>query len=209
MRATHRAWPLLALLAEVLAFFRHILFYGHYAIPWDFRYYHLSLAWFVARSFERGELPLWDPYTYCGMPIYANLTMQLFYPPALIAILLSNWTGGGHLLYFLELQLVAHVFLSGALTYWLLRRLEAGRAAALAGATVYQLGAYMASQAEHLGAIDAAAWLPLAWLAVIALAERFQWRWLGALAFALAMSILAGFPAATAVVFVSCFTARL
>jgi uncharacterized membrane protein len=101
MRATHRAWPLLALLAEVLAFFRHILFYGHYAIPWDFRYYHLSLASFVARSFERGELPLWDPYTYCGMPIYADLTMQLFYPPALTAILLSNWSGGGHLLYFL------------------------------------------------------------------------------------------------------------
>jgi hypothetical protein len=203
MRSTHRAWPLLALLAEVLAFFRHILFYGHYAIPWDFRYYHLSLASLVAHSFARGELPLWDPYTYCGMPIYADLTTQLFYPPALIAILLSNWTGGGHLLYFLELQLVAHVFLSGALTYWLLRRLEAGPAAALASATVYQLGAYMASQTEHLGAIDAAAWLPLAWLAVVALAERFQWRWLGALAFALAMSILAGFPAASAVVLVS------
>jgi hypothetical protein len=68
VRNSPKAWPLLALLAEVLAFFRHILFYGHYAIPWDFRYYHLSLAWFVARSFARGELPLWDPYTYCGMP---------------------------------------------------------------------------------------------------------------------------------------------
>ena len=203
MRSTHRAWPLLALLAEVMAFFRHILFYGHYAIPWDFRYYHLSLAWFVARSFERGELPLWDPYTYCGMPVYADLTMQLFYPPALAAILLSNWTGGGHLLYFLELQLVAHVFLGGSLTYWLLRRMEVGRTAAVAGATVYQLGAFMASQTQHLGAIDAAAWLPLAWLAVVALAERFQWRWLGALAFALAMSILAGFPAASAVALIS------
>jgi len=205
MRLIRRTWPLLALLAEVLGFFRHILFYGHYAIPWDFRYYHLSLASFVARSFERGELPLWDPYTYCGMPIYADLTMQLFYPPSLAAILLSNWTGAGHLLYFLELQLVAHVLLSGVVTYLLLRRLHAGRAAALAGATVYQLGAYMASQTEHLGAMDAAAWLPLAWLAVVALSERFRWRWLTGLAFALAMSILAGFPAASAVVFVSSF----
>jgi hypothetical protein len=42
MRALRKAWPLLVLLAEVLAFFRHILLYGHYAIPWDFRYYHLS-----------------------------------------------------------------------------------------------------------------------------------------------------------------------
>ena len=109
------------------------------------------------------------------------------------------------MLYWLELQLAAHVFLAGAFTYWLLRRLNLGRAPAMVGATVYQLGAYMASQTEHLGAIDAAAWLPLAWLCVIALGERFQWRWLAGLACALAMSILAGFPATTAVVFISCF----
>ena len=205
MRATRRAWPLLVLLAEVLAFFRHVLVYGHYAIPWDFRYYHLSQAWFIARSFARGELPLWDPYTYCGMPFYANLTAQLFYPPALAAILLSNFGGGGHLLYWLELQMAAHVFLAGVFTYWLLRRLGLGRAAAVAGATVYQLGAYTASQAEHLGAVDAAAWLPLTWLCVIVLSERFRWRWLAGLACALAMSLLAGFPATTAVVFISCF----
>jgi hypothetical protein len=205
MRATRKAWPLLVLLAEVLAFFRHILFYGHYAIPWDFRSYHLSQAWFIAQSFARGELPLWDPYTYCGMPFYANLTAQLFYPPTLAAILLSNWTGGEDLLYWLELQMAAHVFLAGVFTYWLLRRLGLGRAPAVVGATIYQLGAYTASQAEHLGAIDAAAWLPLAWLCVISLGERFQWRWLAGLACALAMSLLAGFPATTAVVFISCF----
>src|ERR1039458_7375192 len=37
MRATRKAWPLLVLLAEVLAVFRHILFYGHYALPRAFR----------------------------------------------------------------------------------------------------------------------------------------------------------------------------
>ena len=204
MRAARRAWPLLVLLAEVLAFFRHILFYGHYAIPWDFRSYHLAQAWFTARSFARGELPLWDPFIYCGMPFYANITTQLFYPPAIVAILLSNWTGGHHLLSWLELQLVAHVLAAGVFTYCLLRRLGTDRAAALVGATAYQLGAYMASQTEHLGAIDVAAWLPLAWLCVLALAEQFRWRAFAGLAAALAMSVLAGFPAATAVVFVSC-----
>ena len=56
MRAIRKAWPMLVLLAEVLAFFRHILFYGHYAIPWDFRAYHFSQAWFVARSFARAPV---------------------------------------------------------------------------------------------------------------------------------------------------------
>jgi len=205
MRAIRRAWPLLVLLVEALLFFRHILFYGHYSIPWDFGAYHYSQAWFIARSFARGELPLWDPYTYCGFPFYANLTAQVFYPPTLATVLLSNWTGSARLLYWLDLQLAAHVFAAGAFTYWVLRRIGAGRGAAIAGGTVYQLGAYFASQTEHLGAIDVAAWLPLAWLCVIALGEQFRWRWLAALACALAMAILAGFPAATAVVFLTCF----
>jgi hypothetical protein len=109
--------------------------------------------------------------------------------------------GGRHLLYFLELQVVLHALLGGCLTFKLLRRLGVSAAAALVGATVYQLGAYFATQAQHMGAIDAAAWMPLAWLAVIELAGAFRWRWMAALTTALALSFLAGFPAATAVVY--------
>jgi hypothetical protein len=196
----------LVLLAEVVAFWRAVLFSARYAIPWDLQGYHLPLGWFVARSLARGELPLWNPYTYCGIPIYANLTAQLFYPPTLPLLILNNWVGGGrHLLYFLELQIVLHALLGGCLAFKLLRRLDVSAAAALVGATVYQLGAYFATQAQHLGAIDAAAWLPLAWLAIIELATGFRWRWIAALAGSLALSFLAGFPAAAAVVYGSTF----
>lgn len=199
-------WPYLVLLAEVLGFWRAVLFSARFAIPWDLQGYHQPLAWFVARSLARGELPLWNPYTYCGIPIYANLTTQLFYPPTLALLILSNWVGGGrHLLYFLELQVVLHALLAGCLAFRLLRRLGVSAAAALIGGTVYQLGAYFATQAQHMGAIDAAAWLPLAWLAVIELAGGFRWRWMAALAAALALSFLAGFPAATAAVYGSTF----
>ena len=195
-------WPYLVLLAEVLGFWRAVLFSGRFAIPWDLQGYHQPLAWLVARSIARGELPLWNPYTYCGIPIYANLTTQLFYPPTLALLILSNWVGGGrHLLYFLELQVVLHALLGGCLTFKLLRRLGVSATAALVGGTIYQLGPYFATQAQHMGAIDAAAWLPLAWLAAIELADGFRWRWMAALAAALALSFLAGFPAATAVVY--------
>jgi Bacterial membrane protein YfhO len=199
-------WPYAILLAEVLAFYRKVLFRpGKFVIPWDLRYYHLPLAESVARSFRQGHLPLWDPFTYCGWPVYAELTAQAFYPPTMIATLLSNALGGRHLLYFMELQLIAHVFLGGIFAYLLLRRLGTGAAAALIGASVYQLGPFFASQTQHLCAIDAAAWLPLSWLAVVALAEQFTWRWVAALALSLALSILSGFPAVTVVAFVSCF----
>jgi hypothetical protein len=195
-------WPYLVLLAEVLGFWRAVLFSGRFAIPWDLQGYHQPLAWFMARSIARWELPLWNPYIYCGVPIYANLTAQLFYPPTVALLMLSNWVGAGrHLLYFLELQVVLHALLGGCLTFKLLRRLGVSAAAALVGGTVYQLGAYFATQAQHMGAIDAAAWMPLAWLAAIELAGGFRWRWMAALTAALALSFLAGFPAATAVVY--------
>jgi len=191
----------MVLAAEVLTFWRKVLFSGKFGIPWDLPYYHQHLVWFAARSLARGELPLWDPYPYCGAPAYANLTMQLFYPPTLAVIAAGSLMGGRHLLYLLEWQIVLHVLAGGLFTLMLLRRLGANLAAALAGAAVYPLGGYFASQAQHLGAVDAAAWLPLAWLAVLELTERFRWRWVGVLAIALALSFLAGFPAATAVVF--------
>ena len=75
--------------------------------------------------------------------------------------------------------------------------------AALLGATVFQLGGFFASQTQHLGEMDAAAWLPLAWLSVISLGRQFSWRWLGALSMVLAMALLAGFPATSFVVMTS------
>lgn len=195
--------PYAALLCEVLVFYRKVLFSSHWGIPWDFRTFHLSLAGFTANSIRQGEFPLWDPYSYCGMPFYANLQAQVYYPPTLLTILLSNLTGGGHLADFLQWQVVLHVFLAGVFAYWLLRRLEASLAAALLGATVFQLGGFFASQTQHLGDMDAAAWLPLAWLGVISLGRGFSWRWLGALSLALAMALLAGFPAMSFVVMTS------
>jgi hypothetical protein len=193
----------LILLAEVLLFFRHVLFLGGYVIPWDLRYDHFPIASFVAESFARGELPLWDPFTYNGRPLYANIQAQVFYPPAAAVSLLSNAIGGDHLLYLLEWQIALHVWLGGVFTFLLLRRLGAGSPAALAGATMYQLGGFFASQVQHLGAVCAGAWLPFAWLCVAGLSQRITARRVAALAAGFAMAILAGLPAMAVVVLVS------
>src|SRR5215472_6348456 len=190
-----RLWPYAVLLAEVLAFYRRVLFVPGYVIPWDLRYYHFPIASFAARCFRDGTLPLWDPFAYCGMPLYANLSAQILYPPTIAAILASNWLQPEHLLYFLELQLVAHVLLAGVGAYWLLREVDLNPVAAVTGATVFQLGAFFASQTQHLGAIDAAAWLPVALAAVVRLGRGITAVWAGVLAYSLAMAILAGFPA--------------
>lgn len=190
-----RALPYLILLAAVLLFFRHALFYPGYVIPWDLRNFHLPHAAFLADHLARGEFPLWDPYTYFGRPLAANIQAQWFYPPLFLTVAASNLAGGAHLLYFLELDVVAHIFAAGVFSFWLLRTVGAGPPAALAGALVYEVGCFFASQAQHMGAVHGAAWLPLAWLLVVRMSRGARAG--AALAAVLAMAYLSGLPAVT------------
>jgi hypothetical protein len=191
----------LALLLEAAVFHRQVLFLKGFLFPWDFRTVHWPLAAFVADSFRQGVWPLWDPYTYCGNPIYANIQTALFYPPMLAATLVGSWMGVGALPRLLAISAVAQIFFAGACTFFLLRRLGTGAAPAWIAGTVYELGCFFAVHAEHLGAIQGAAWMPLAWLAVVELREGWRWRWLAALTLALAMSVLAGLPQVAVAVF--------
>jgi hypothetical protein len=205
LRQLRSFWPPLVLFAQVLVFYARVVLTRQYVIPWDFRYYHYPLFYFMAQSFRRGELPLWDPYTYCGLPFYAGLQNQVFYPPTVLAVLVSNMIGGGHLLYLMELQLVAHVFLGGYFTYLLLRALGTSRGAAVIGASIFQLGPFFVSQAQHLHAVDSAAWLPLALLSVVRLSGNYTARWVAILAISWAMCVLAGFPAVIGLTFLCSF----
>jgi len=198
-----RLWPYGLLLLEVAVFHWRVLFSGQYVLPWDFRYFHLPMAELQAHALRTGQLPLWDPFSYFGRPLVANIQAQSFYPPRLLTLALNQATGGEHLLYLLELQLIGHIFLAGAFTYRLLIRLGAGSRGALAGATVYQLGGFFASQAQHLGVVNGGAWLPLAWLAVVALRDRVTVRGMATVAAALALAILAGLPSLAAGVIAS------
>ncbi len=195
----------LALLIEVAVFYRHVLFYPGYLFPWDFRAVHLPLATFVADSLHRGELPLWDPYTYCGNPIYANIQTALFYPPVFAATLMSGWLGAAQLPRLLAVAVAAQVFFAGVCTFALLRRLGVQPAAAWIAGTTYELGCFFASQAEHMGAMHGASWLPLTWLCVVELRSKTRWPWLALLSVALSMTILAGLPQVAVAAFGSAF----
>jgi hypothetical protein len=66
---------------------------------------------------------------------------------------------------------------------------------------MFETGSYFASRAEHIDSMMAAAWMPLAWLAVWKLREKLGADWLAVLAAALGLSIWGGFPQATVAVF--------
>jgi hypothetical protein len=198
------AIPLALLLFQPLYFYRRVFFYNTVHIPYDIQSFHLPLTWFIARCARQHILPLWNPFSYCGVPIHADIQAQLFYPFTWLSILIANFSGGKALFYWLEWQVPLHMMLGGIFAYFLLRKLGCCRWVSFFGASTYQLGPFFVSQAQHLGAICSAAWFPLTCLCLYELAQKPARRWFGILTLSLAMSLLSGFPATTLVVIVLC-----
>ena len=200
--AARRAAPYCALLLFTLLFYRNILFTSDTFIPFDLPFYHLPQAVFASESLRNGQLPLWDPNTYCGRPLYAEVQAAYFYPARMLTILLVGPAPHVKLLRALEIELVVHVFLAGVFTLWLARRMGLSGPAALMSASIYPL-AWFASQAEHIGLIESFSWLPLAWLGVMLVIEKATFGRFLLLSVTLALILLAGFTPAAIVIFMS------
>jgi len=192
-----RKTPILLLIFQPVIFFRHVLINPDSHIPFDIEGFHLPLISYVAQSVRHGIAPLWDPLFYAGVPIHADSQAQVFYPFTWLAILAGNHSQGKNLFYWVEVLGPLHMALAGLFTFWLLRRMDLRLPAALLGATVYQIGAFFASQAQHLAAICCAAWLPLTILAIFEVRRHVRARWVAVLALSTAMTVLAGFMPTT------------
>ena len=175
----------------------------HYSFPYDFQGVQLPLISFLRDQLAENRFALWNPYNYCGYPIYANIQACFFHPLVLLAAFLSSRLSWESLPLLLEWMVVLQIWFAGIAAYHLFRELGTGAPSAWAGAVMLQTGSFFASRAEHIDAMMAAAWMPLAWLAVWKMRRATRLDWLAALAGALGMSIWGGFPQATLAVFVS------
>ena len=189
----------LIFLLEAVVFFRGVLFFGH-SIPWDLEGFHLPHAYVYADALSRGELPLWDPNLYCGRPFQANVQTQVFYPPMALVAWLGSLIGHDHLFFLLEVNVILHTAFAGMMAFRFGKALGLSLPAALLSGSVYQMGAFFAMHAEHMGAVTIAAWMPLTWTCVFQLARNPSIKGALTLALALAMCILGGLTPLTTVV---------
>lgn len=199
MRA--RLLPFALLILQPFAFFSHVLVNPDFHIPWDLFGFHAPLFAFQARELRQGNFPLWNPLIYCGYPGYADIQAQTFYPPAWGVWIARNLSNRSNEAYLLEWYVTLHMMLAGLLMYGLLRRMGCSRPVALFGGTTFQLSAFFASQAQHVGAVCGAAWLPLCWLGLYELRHRWHPRCFALLVLGLAMALLSGFTAVTYAVY--------
>src|SRR6185295_11269925 len=96
----------LVMVALVCPSFPSVLFSDRTFVYRDFGYVTYPFAYYFRECFWRGELPLWNPLSMCGIPFLAQWNTQVLYPPALIYLVLPMpWS--------LNVFLLAHLVLGG------------------------------------------------------------------------------------------------
>ena len=187
-----KEWHCLAILALLAAlFFRDILLGTAYFWE-DFLYQNYPFRSFAATSMAAGQLPLWNPYIFGGMPFLADIQTAVFYLPS-TALALAVHHGALHH-YWLELMIVLHYPLAGWGMFYLARSFGLQRVPSLFSGLAFMLSGFMIAHAIHQQIVTLAAWYPVVLLLFRRVLQERRWLWVFVGAVALGHSTLAGFP---------------
>ncbi len=155
----------------------------------DYDYQSYFLPRFVAGSrwLLHGQLPVWNPYEFGGIPFLATGQPAVFYPPkillyGLLSPVTAHWT----------FLVVHYLALAGAFLLFLRNRGITG-VPAFVGVAVWAFSVLLLTSNYHPNRIGSLAWMPLMFL----LADRLgsgRWKAFAGLAFVVAVMLTAGYP---------------
>jgi len=109
---------------------------------------------FYAQQIRRGELPLWNPFMFCGTSFVGNGMSAIFYPPNLLFVALPVERAFGWVAWL-------HLVLAGLFMFGFLRQ-SLSPPSALTGAIAFQLCGFFIAWLAYLPLLCTAVWLPAA-----------------------------------------------
>jgi hypothetical protein len=157
--ASLREWQWFAIFAVLAAiFFRELIFQSSFLWE-DFIYQFYPYRNFASVSLTNGEMPLWNPYTFSGMPFLADITGTSCYLPHL---LLVPFVSAGKLnFWYVEMYILIHVLLAGITMFYCMRAFGVAKIPSAFSGLVYMLSGFMIVHIIHLVIICQVAWMPL------------------------------------------------
>lgn len=155
--------------------------------PW--RIYGINLM-------KKGIWPLWIPHALGGSPLLANFQSGLLYPLNFLFWLFSDANAWS--LYVISQPALASIF-----CYLFLRNLKLSNLASLFGAIVFAFSGFMMVWWQYGIVGHAGLWLPLLLLVVDKLSRKISLRWWLVGILAVSLSILAGYPQISLLVFLA------
>jgi hypothetical protein len=157
------------------------------ALLWDAMAQYYPWRCFAHDAMQRGVIPLWNPYQFCGTPFVANSQSAVFYPPNALFYLLDPARAFG-------VCAALHLVLAGLFALMFLRAIGLGQFGALFGGVTFAFCAFFVAWIQLPTVTNTAAWLPLA----LFFTERYfctrRPAHLLGIAFAIGTAALAGHP---------------
>jgi hypothetical protein len=175
------AISLAVIVAVALAFFHRVVFMGEILTGGDVLAGAAIFEHYATGRMALGHLPLWNPYIFCGMPLFESMSWSAFvYPSYWIDFAIERIPGVDlPRLFFLFL----HYVLAGVGMFFYLRSRKVGHGGALAGGLLFMLTPHLVGLATigHGGKVLASAYIPLVLMAAHRLLETRGGRWVAIL----------------------------
>jgi hypothetical protein len=160
-------WPYGVLLLLVVVFFWDSIFAARLPIMRDTWADFLPWREFAAQALREGQVPLWNPYSGIGQPIAAEPEAAVFYPLHPLFVFLPSTTA-------LSVSLILHLFIAAAGIYWVCRKWDLSRPAALLSAVSFTFSTWMVAYWEFLSILTTLAWTPLILAALTGWIDRWD-----------------------------------
>lgn len=130
------------------------LVFGQAVMKWDAMDLYLPWKYFITDTLSHNQLPLWNPFINAGFSQMGD--PGTWYPISWGVGLLF----GGYSIGALHFEYLLHLYLGGLGFYFLLKQFGLSRSVILACAIGYMLSGLMIGNAQHIGWVVSAAWLP-------------------------------------------------
>lgn len=144
-------WPLSLCVLPLL--FWSGLAAGRILVGVDLFTYFYPLRDAVSAALRAGRLPLWNPYLFLGVPLFANIQAGTLYPVNLVLI-------GLPAPYAINAFILFHLALAGLGAYMYARWRGLARPGAWTAGVLFALGGFLSAQAEHVNQLAVSALLP-------------------------------------------------
>jgi hypothetical protein len=146
----HQFYPALFLMLVAVVGLLPVFFFS---LKFDNLDQYLPWRFLVSESLRGGMLPLWNPYTHLGYPLYADPQSGSWYPFVWIASIFSDYN-----MFWLHFEYIFHVWLAGFGMYLLCNELIKHRNVALLAGSSYMLSGFFTGNTQHLTWIISGCW---------------------------------------------------
>ena len=175
----------LVLSGLILIYFWAPLTQGFIFIERDIPVFFFPPLTLWVEAFKTGHIPLWNPYSFGGQPLFASLQTGILYPPNLLLLILPvAWA--------FNATIALHFLLAGVFIFLLCRRLGGSPGAGLLAAISFTFGGFLLSVHNVVSTLQSVTWAPLIFFFLLKALGRGTWSLVLLTALAVLVQFLGG-----------------